>query len=84
MVLHMIGKVVSYRRGRHTQNTGQMLIRVEGDRGKLVGKEVVWSSKSGKQIKGRIAAPHGNKNVVRAIFEKGLPGQAVGTEVEIK
>ena len=80
----MMGKIVSYRRGRHTQNTKQILIRVGEEREKLIGKEVVWTSKSGKQIKGKISAPHGNKNVVRAIFEKGLPGQAAGTEVEIK
>ncbi len=80
----MEGKVISYRRGRHTQNTNQVLIRVEGEREKLMGKEVIWTSKAGKQIKGTVSAPHGNKNVIRAIFEKGLPGQAAGTKVEIK
>ena len=54
------------------------------DAGKLVGKEVEWISPAGKIIKGKIAAAHGNKGIVRAIFEKGLPGQAVTTEVEIK
>ena len=83
MVLKMEGLIVSYRRGRHTQNTRQMLIKVDGKREELIGKEVVWTSKSGKQIKGKISALHGNKNVVRAIFEKGLPGQAAGTKVEI-
>ena len=29
-------------------------------------------------------AGNGGNGVVRAIFERGLPGQAVGTEVEIK
>jgi len=30
------------------------------------------------------SSAHGNKGVVRAIFEKGLPGQAVTTPVEVK
>ena len=37
-----------------------------------------------KIIKGKISGAHGGKGVVRAIFEKGLPGQAVTTEVEIR
>lgn len=65
------------------------LIEVEGiktrkEAGKFVGKEVIWKSPAGKLIKGKISSAHGNKGVVRAIFEKGLPGQAVTTEVEIK
>lgn len=51
---------------------------------KYVGKEVSWKSPSGKIIKGKVSAPHGNSGVLRAIFEKGLPGQAITTKVEIK
>jgi large subunit ribosomal protein L35Ae len=54
------------------------------DAKKFVGKEVEWKSPAGKIIKGKISSAHGNKGVVRAIFEKGLPGQAVTTNVEIK
>ena len=43
----------------------------------------VWESPAGKIIQGKVAGAHGNKGVIRAIFEKGLPGQSVGTEVEI-
>jgi len=50
----------------------------------MAGKEVVWKSSSGKEIKGKISDAHGNKGLVRAIFEKGLPGQAVTTEIEVK
>ena len=52
--------------------------------GKFVGKLVEWVSPAGKMIKGKISSAHGNNGLVRAIFEKGLPGQAVTTEVEIK
>ncbi len=83
------GKVIQFRRGRHTVHEKHFLIEVEGvdsreKAGKLVGKEVEWKSPAGKIIKGKISSAHGNKGVVRAIFEKGLPGQAVTTGVEIK
>ncbi|MBU2503665.1 MAG: 50S ribosomal protein L35ae [Nanoarchaeota archaeon] len=85
----MKGKVVQFRRGRKTIHEKHFLIEVPGvsnreEAGKLAGKEVEWKSPAGKIIKGKVAAAHGNKGVVRAIFEKGLPGQAVTTEVEIK
>lgn len=50
---------------------------------KLVGKIVEWKSPSGKIIHGKISDAHGNKGLVRAIFEKGLPGQALTNEIEI-
>jgi len=83
------GKVIQFRRGRHTIHERHFLIEVESvktreEAGKLVGKEVEWKSPAGKIIKGKISSAHGNKGVVRAIFEKGLPGQAITTEVEIK
>ncbi len=82
------GKVIQFRRGRHTVHERHFLIEVEGiktrkDAGKLVGKEVEWKSPAGKIIKGKISSSHGNKGVVRAIFEKGLPGQAITTEVSV-
>ena len=83
------GKVIQFRRGRHTVHERHFLIEVEDiktrkDAEKLAGKNVEWKSPAGKVIKGKISSAHGNKGVVRAIFEKGLPGQAVTTGVEIK
>lgn len=85
------GKVIQFRRGRHTIHERHFLIEIDGvskkeDAEKFVGKEVVWTSpgKNKKEIKGKISSSHGNKGVVRAIFEKGLPGQAVTTKVEVK
>lgn len=85
----MDGKVVQFRRGRHTVHERHFLIEIpkvenRKDAEKLVGKEVIWKSPAGKMIKGKVSSAHGNKGVVRAIFEKGLPGQAVTTKVEIK
>ncbi len=90
LVMIMVkGKVIQFRRGRKTIKERHFLIEIDGssDRKaaeKFVGKEVVWKSPAGKEIKGKVSGAHGNKGVVRAIFEKGLPGQAVTTGVEIK
>ncbi|MFC1682535.1 50S ribosomal protein L35ae [Nanoarchaeota archaeon] len=85
----MKGKVIQFRRGRHTVHERHFLIEIpkvesRKDAEKLVGKEVEWKSPAGKIIRGKVSAAHGNKGVVRAIFEKGLPGQAVTQEVELK
>ena len=84
-----IGRVIQFRRGRTTYTPRHFLIEVPGCENresatKFVGKAVEWKSPAGKIIKGKIAAAHGNNGVVRAIFEIGLPGQAIGTDVEVK
>ena len=83
------GKIIQFRRGRHTLTEKHFLIEIEGvknkqDAEKFVGKTAEWNSPAGKIIHGKISNVHGNKGVVRAIFEKGLPGQALTTAVEIK
>jgi len=82
-------KIIQFRRGRKTITEKHYLIEIEGSDSrekaeKYVGKEVTWKSPANKIIKGKISGAHGNKGVVRSIFEKGLPGQAVTTKVEIK
>ena len=83
------GKVIQFRRGRKTVHERHFLIEVNGienrkDAGKFVSKIVEWKSPTGKIIRGKVSSAHGNKGLVRVIFEKGLPGQAVTTEVNIK
>ncbi len=83
------GKVIQFRRGKKTISERHFLIEIENvskkeDAQKFVGKNVIWKSPAGKEIAGKIAATHGNKGVVRAIFERGLPGQAITTKVDIK
>ena len=85
----MEGRIVNFRGGIHTQKNNQMVIHVSGvdsqEKAKpLVGKKVVWKSPAGKVIKGKISDAHGNNGLVRAIFEKGLPGQARNDEVEVE
>lgn len=83
------GKVVQFRRGKHIITEKHMLIEIENvstreEAKKFVGKIVEWKSPAGKIIKGKISEAHGNNGVVRAIFEKGLPGQSVSQEVKIE
>jgi large subunit ribosomal protein L35Ae len=85
----MEGIVNNFRQGRHTQTPNHILISVKGvdnkdKAAKLIGKKVTWKSPAGKEIVGEIKVAHGNSGVVRAIFEKGLPGQALGTKVNIQ
>ena len=86
----MKAKVIQFRRGRKNYTPRHFLIEVEdlksrAEAMKLVGKTVEWTSpgKHETKIVGKISSAHGNKGAVRAIFEKGLPGQAIGTEVKI-
>ena len=85
----MEGVIKNFRRGRTTQKTNHMIVYLDdvSSREKasgLVGKEVVWKSPKGKEINGKVASAHGNKGAIRVIFEKGLPGQSLGTKVEVK
>ncbi|MHA1360973.1 MAG: 50S ribosomal protein L35ae [Candidatus Freyarchaeota archaeon] len=80
--------ILNYVRGRRTQKNKYMLIKINGvdsdkDAAKFIGRTVTWQSASGKILKGKITRVHGKKGVVRARFEKGLPGQAIGTEVKL-
>ncbi len=83
------GKVLQFRRGRHVIKPRHFIIEVEGVNSrekaeKLVGKEVTWKSPAGKILVGKVSGAHGNKGAIRAIFEIGLPGQALTTKVEVK
>ncbi len=84
----MKGIVVQFRRSRHRIHEKHYLLDVgansRDEAKKLAGKHVEWKSPAGKVITGKIADAHGNKGLVRAIFETGLPGQAITNEIEVK
>ncbi len=82
------GKVVQFRRSLKHMIERHFILDVgaktKEEAAKMAGKEVSWKSSAGKIIKGKISGSHGNKGLVRAIFDRGLPGQAINTEVEVK
>ncbi|UCD20893.1 MAG: 50S ribosomal protein L35ae [archaeon] len=84
----MKGIVRSFRSGKKTQKPRHFIIEVESVKDlkkakTFVGKEVTWKSPKGKEIKGKITSTHGQFKL-RAVFNPGLPGQAINTTVEIK
>lgn len=86
----MEARIAHFRRGKTTQRTNQMIIKVEGvtnreEASKLLKKTVEWKTpgKKGNVIKGVLKTLHGNSGAIRAHFEKGMPGQAIGTKIII-
>jgi len=78
---------VNYRIGIGTQNPKECLIQFAHVNsvslaGQHVNRKVVWKQGNVKLI-GKIAGPHGKNGVVKVKFQKGVPGQALGTTVEL-
>lgn len=87
----MEGIIANYKRGKSTQDDNQMIVLVEGvdkrDKAqKFVGKKVTWKTpgKEARLITGEVRSPHGNKGALRVRFEQGMPGQAIGTKVQVQ
>lgn len=79
--------IVNFRGGRHTKYNTQMIIDTNLTKEKareLIGKKIIWSSPAKREIKGEVKTTHGNKGCLRVHFEKGMPGQAIGTKVKIE
>lgn len=85
----MVGRISAFRGTHRRKSSNHMIVHLDtvDSREKaqaLIGKSVVWSSPAKKQIKGKVASAHGNKGALRVIFEKGMPGQSLGTEVSVE
>jgi large subunit ribosomal protein L35Ae len=83
----MEGILVNFRGGRHTKYNNHMILKVPTltkEKAKsLIGKLVIWTSPAKKEIKGIVKNLHGNSGCLRVIFEKGMPGQSIGSKVKI-
>ena len=84
----MQATITNYRRSRKTTYNNQMIIKAKGidtreKAEKLIGKKVVYNTGK-KEIKGKISAAHGNQGALRAIFETGMPGQAIGKKIKVE
>ncbi|NHJ21089.1 MAG: 50S ribosomal protein L35ae [Candidatus Lokiarchaeota archaeon] len=88
-ILGLEGVISNYKQGRHTLHPKHCIIvfpniNSRKDANKLIGRTVVWTSSTGKELKGTITRAHGNKGAIRAHFKKaGVPGQALGQKVKI-
>jgi len=78
---------MNYRIGIRTQSSRECLIKFDGvdsaaQAGSLLGQKVVWKGEK-KELVGKIIGFHGKNGTVRVKFRKGVPGQALGTTVEL-
>jgi large subunit ribosomal protein L35Ae len=80
------GLILNYRLGRKTQYPTQCLIKVLGvdpsDAKRMIGSKVGWPVDDPK-IYGKIIGVHGRTGTLRVRFNRGVPGQALGTRVRI-
>ncbi len=85
----MKGLIKSFRRSKHCQTPNQVIVVVPSvdtkeKASELVGKTAVWTTPAKNEIKGEVRSAHGNSGALRILMEKGMPGQCLGTEVELK
>jgi len=78
---------MNYHIGIRTQSSRECLIQFANvdsaaQAGHLLGQKVVWKGENKKFI-GQIVGFHGKNGVVKVRFKKGVPGQALGTTVEL-
>jgi large subunit ribosomal protein L35Ae len=81
------GTIVNYRIGIRTQMPKWCLIQITNSdsvskSGYLIGRKVTL--RFGKnEFLGKIVSLHGKKGVVTAKFRKGVPGNAIGSIVQV-
>jgi ribosomal protein L35AE/L33A len=81
------GRIINYRIGIRAQLSRECLVQFPKEAyaaqaGQFIGRKVVWKGEK-KMLYGRIVGFHGRNGIVRAAFKKGVPGQAIGTVVEL-
>jgi large subunit ribosomal protein L35Ae len=81
------GRITNYRTGIREQTSNECLIEFENITSaslasKLVGQKVTWTNGTTKLI-GKVRSPHGKNGMVRVRFVRGVPGQAIGSVVEL-
>ncbi|CAH2446928.1 60S ribosomal protein L33-A [Komagataella phaffii CBS 7435] len=94
--LYVKGKHVSFQRSKSVIHPKTSLIKIEGvenskDAEFYIGKRIAYVYKGVKAINGTkvrvmwgtVTRTHGNSGVVRAKFERNLPGQSFGSTVRI-
>ncbi len=84
----MKGTIVNFRVGRKTMHHNHMIViaglSTREEATKFIGKTVLFTTPTKKEIKGKVASAHGNKGALRVIFEKAMPGQAISQNVDIQ
>ncbi len=78
------GRITNYRIGTKSQQSKECLIEFKTipSVGALIGQKVVWANGKNR-FAGKIVGLHGRNGMVRVRFARSVPGQAIGTDVEI-
>jgi ribosomal protein L35AE/L33A len=87
MAQPIYGRITNYRIGIRTQTAHECLVEFQdalavAKANRLVGRKVVWQGKNVKHT-GKIIDFHGRNGVVRVRFKKSIPGQGIGTIVQL-
>lgn len=81
-----VGVITNYRRGPKSQRNQECLIKVLNvepcDSSKFLSWKVGWPLTESR-LTGKILKTHGRTGALRVKFQRGLPGQALGTKVKI-
>jgi len=80
-------RITNYHIGIRAQASRECLIQLaqpnpETPAGSMLGSKVVWKNAT-TQIVGKVVGLHGRKGMLVAKFPKGVPGQAIGSLVEL-
>ncbi len=78
---------MNYRIGIRTQMSQECLVQFTdtfsvAKAGELIGRKVMWRGEN-KTLIGKIVGFHGKNGAVRVRFKRGVPGQALGTTIEL-
>jgi len=78
----MEAKIVGFKRSHRVIDAKCCIITTDSAPASLIGKSVRWETQTGKILSGRIIRTHG-KYAALARFSRGLPGNAVGSPVQV-
>lgn len=86
VVVGLDGVILGYKRGLRKQYPKYVYLKFsnclsDSEASRLIGRRVVWRSKKGFKVIGKIVRIHGRRGVVIAKFRTPLPGQAIGSRV---
>jgi len=84
----MKARVIDFRKGKRTQKCNQVLVKIDGMDTRalasgLIGRPVVFKTRSGKRVSGKVIGTHGNNGVVYARFTKGVSLNDLSNGIEV-
>ena len=87
MVKRLVGLIYSFRRGADAYPTNAIVvipgIEGESELHKFLNCKVIWRTKTGKEIIGKVRKVWSKRGHLLVVFRRALPGQALGTKCEI-